>query len=264
MSKIAVVTGAGSGVGRAVAIKLVAQGWRVALIGRTEETLRKTAELTSNKEACMNTPLRVGDAEATQRVIGSILGKSGTIDLLVNAAGTNVPKRSLEVLSMSDYHEMMDSNLNGDSWSDRVFINPNGDPLIGSAARPLRNTAGQTVAYLAANPAARYVSAPLGTLPDAGRNLLQLNPINNVDLTLAKRFNFTERYRLEFAVRAFNVLNHPQYTGGYVNDVQFLAFPPTDVLTRTSFDPASTNFQKWDKIFSSNSRTLTLSLKLSF
>jgi NADP-dependent 3-hydroxy acid dehydrogenase YdfG len=113
MSKIAVVTGAGSGVGRAVAIKLVAQGWRVALIGRTEETLRKSAELTGNPEACMSTPLRVGDAEATQRVIGSILGKSGTIDLLVNAAGTNVPKRSLEVLSMSDYHEMMDSNLNG-------------------------------------------------------------------------------------------------------------------------------------------------------
>ena len=158
----------------------------------------------------------------------------------------------------------IDSNLNGDSWSDRVFINPNGDPSIGSAARPLRNSAGQTVAYLAANPAARYVSAPLGTLPDAGRNLLQLNPINNLDLTLAKRFNFTERYRLEFAVRAFNVLNHPQYTGGYLNDVQFLAFPPTDVLTRASFDPASTSFQKWDRVFSSNSRTLTLSLKLSF
>ena len=86
-------------------------------------------------------------------------------------------------------------------------------------------------------------------------------------MTLAKRFNFTERYRLEFAVRAFNVLNHPQYTGGFLDDVQFLAFPPNaaaGVLARTSFDPASTNFQKWDQVFSSNSRALTLSLKLSF
>ncbi len=161
----------------------------------------------------------------------------------------------------------IDSNLNGDSASDRVFFNPAGDPAIGSPTRALRNNAGQTVAYLATNPAAGYVSAPLGTLPNAGRNLLHLNPINDVDVTLAKRFTFGERYRMEFAVRAFNVLNHPQYTGGYLNDVLFLAFPPNSAggaLARASFDPASTSFQKWDQVFSSNSRTLTLSLKLSF
>jgi hypothetical protein len=161
----------------------------------------------------------------------------------------------------------IDSNLNGDSASDRVFFNPAGGPAIGSPTRALRNTAGQTVAYLATNPAAGYVSAPLGTLPNAGRNLLHLNPINDVDVTLAKRFTFGERYRMEFAARAFNVLNHPQYTGGYLNDVLFLAFPPNSAggaLARASFDPASTSFQKWDQVFSSNSRTLTLSLKLSF
>jgi hypothetical protein len=86
-------------------------------------------------------------------------------------------------------------------------------------------------------------------------------------VTLAKRFTFGERYRMEFAARAFNVLNHPQYTGGYLNDVLFQAFPPNSAggaLARASFDPASTSFQKWDQVFSSNSRTLTLSLKLSF
>jgi hypothetical protein len=161
----------------------------------------------------------------------------------------------------------MDSNLNADPASDRVFVNPNGDPTIGSAARALRNTAGQTVAYVAANPAAGYVSAPLGTLPDAGRNLLHLNPINDVDMTLAKRFNVRERYRLEFAARVFNILNHPQYTGGYLNDVLFSPFPPNStagLLALGSFDPASTSFRKWDQVFSSNSRTLTLSMKLSF
>ena len=80
-----------------------------------------------------------------------------------------------------------DANLNGDSASDRVFLNPTGDPALGSGTRALRNSGGQTVAYLATNPAARYVAAPLGTLPDGGRSLLNLNPINDVDVTLAKR-----------------------------------------------------------------------------
>ena len=122
MSKVAVVTGAGSGVGRASAVKLVQQGWSVALIGRTEDTLRKTAELTGNAKACLITPLRIGDLDATKKIAESILAKLGRIDLLVNAAGTNVPKRSLEVLSTSDYHEMMDSNLNGAFYLVQIFL----------------------------------------------------------------------------------------------------------------------------------------------
>jgi NADP-dependent 3-hydroxy acid dehydrogenase YdfG len=122
MSKLAVITGAGSGVGRASAVKLVQQGWSVALIGRTEETLRKTADQTGNAKSCLITPLRVGDLEATKKVAESILAKFGRIDLLVNAAGTNVPKRSLEVLSMADYHEMIDSNLNGAFYLVQAFL----------------------------------------------------------------------------------------------------------------------------------------------
>ena len=122
MSKAAVVTGAGSGVGRATAIKLVQEGWSVALIGRTEETLRATAKLTGKEGACVITPLRIGDLEGTKKTAESILAKFGRIDLLVNAAGTNVPKRSLEVLSMADYHEMMDSNLNGAFYLVQAFL----------------------------------------------------------------------------------------------------------------------------------------------
>jgi hypothetical protein len=160
-----------------------------------------------------------------------------------------------------------DANLNGDSASDRVFLNPTGDPALGSGTRALRNSGGQTVAYLATNPAARYVAAPLGTLPDGGRSLLNLNPINDVDVTLAKRFTLGERYRLEFAARAFNLFNHPQYAGGFLDDVLAAPYPPNSasgVLARASFDPQSSLFRQWDQVFSSNPRTLTLSLKLSF
>jgi NAD(P)-dependent dehydrogenase (short-subunit alcohol dehydrogenase family) len=122
MNKIAIVTGAGSGVGRATAIKLVAQGWSAALIGRTEKTLRETAGLTSNADACSIWPLRIGDLEATHRIGTAILERHGRADLLVNAAGTNVPNRSFEVLSAQDYQEMLDSNLNGAYYLIQAFL----------------------------------------------------------------------------------------------------------------------------------------------
>src|SRR5262245_44938500 len=122
MEKIAVVTGAGSGVGRATAIKLVQQGWRVALIGRTEQTLRATAALTTQANYCSIHPLRIGDLEATNKTAKAILAEHGRIDLLVNSAGTNVPRRSLEVLSIEDYRDMLDSNLNGAYYLTQGFL----------------------------------------------------------------------------------------------------------------------------------------------
>jgi hypothetical protein len=113
----------------------------------------------------------------------------------------------------------VDSNLNGDSAPDRVFVNPAGNRNLGTPALPLTNSAGDTVAYAAANPNAMFVTAPNGTLPNGGRSLLNLSPIHNIDLTLLKRFAITERIELEFSARATNIFNHPQYTGGYLNDV---------------------------------------------
>ncbi|HZS57338.1 MAG TPA: carboxypeptidase regulatory-like domain-containing protein [Bryobacteraceae bacterium] len=160
-----------------------------------------------------------------------------------------------------------DSNLNADSAPDRVFINPAGNPGLGSGVQALTNSAGQTVAYAATNPNARYVSAPQGTLPSGGRSLIALNPINDVDLTLAKRIDITERWKAQFAIRVFNVFNHPQYTGGFLDDTTFTEYSPNSVagqLARTSFDPKSSVFQQWDQVFSSNPRSVTLSLKLIF
>ncbi len=113
MNKVAVVTGAGSGVGRATAVKLILQGWNVVLIGRNEENLEVTADLSGNPSLCVVYPLRIGDAAQTQKMAESVLNRFSRIDALVNAAGTNVPKRSLEVLSSEDYHEMLNTNLNG-------------------------------------------------------------------------------------------------------------------------------------------------------
>ncbi len=170
-----------------------------------------------------------------------------------------------------------DSNLNGDSAPDRVIINPAGNQNLGSDAIPLTNSAGQTVAYLATNPNARFVTAPKGTLPNSGRNLLSLNPIDNIDLTLLKRISLTERFKVEFSARAINVLNHPQYTGGYLNDVGAFGGPnginagggyaqgsAAGNLVRTAIEPGSSIFEQWSQAFSSNPRQLQLALKLIF
>jgi hypothetical protein len=157
----------------------------------------------------------------------------------------------------------VDSNLNGDSAPDRVMVNPNGgNPGIGSGVTPLTNSAGQTVAFLVKNPAAKYAQAPKGTLPDAGRNTKMLNPIDDIDLTAAKRFNITESKVIELSARAFNVLNHPQYVGGFLNDVAPIGATNTD--QRLFMEPQSALFNQITQVWSSNPRTMVVTLKFTF
>ena len=125
--------------------------------------------------------------------------------------------------TLVDVQSGVDSNLNGDSAGDRVFVNPSGRSNIGSGVTALTNSSGDVVAYLANNPNARYIQAGLGTLPDGGRNTAHLNPIDDIDMTIAKALNITESKRVQFSARFFNILNHPQYVGGNVSDVAAVA-----------------------------------------
>jgi hypothetical protein len=164
-----------------------------------------------------------------------------------------------------------DSNLNGDSAGDRTFVNGNGQPGLGSGTTPLTNSAGQTVAYLVNNPNARYITAPKGTLPTGGRNTGMLPPIDDIDITFAKNLNITERFRLQFAARVFNLLNHPQYVGGFISDVApaGTALPGTNSsltssLVHNFLIPTSSIFADPTQAFSSNPRMMQLSMKLMF
>jgi NAD(P)-dependent dehydrogenase (short-subunit alcohol dehydrogenase family) len=119
----AVVTGAGSGVGRATALALAREGWRVAILGRRREVLDETASLApAGSIPMLVLPCDIGDETAVARVGGEVLKQFGTVDVLVNAAGTNTPRRSLEVLSPSDYRHLIDTNLNGAYWCVQAFL----------------------------------------------------------------------------------------------------------------------------------------------
>jgi hypothetical protein len=162
----------------------------------------------------------------------------------------------------------LDANLNQDTWADRVFINPNGVGNTGTDVSPLMNTAGETVGYLVNDPTAKYVRGAPGTMPNGGRNTLAVRPTNDIDASLLKRFSLTERFKLELQGQFSNILNHPQYTGGYINHVDganpSLVAITTSGAVRNYLTPGNAIFNRPDLTFFSNARTMTVLARLTF
>ncbi len=121
--KTAIVTGGGSGVGRALALKLVKEAWRVAILGRRIEALDETKRLAGPAASQLTThACDVGNSDAVAAVGREILEQFGNVDALVNSAGTNVPRRALAVLSLDGYHATMDANLHGAYYCVQAFL----------------------------------------------------------------------------------------------------------------------------------------------
>jgi NADP-dependent 3-hydroxy acid dehydrogenase YdfG len=123
MDKFAVVTGAGSGVGQAVALALAKENWRVALVGRRRQALEQTISQAGSMAANLGAyPCDIGDPAAVQKMAGAVLDAFQCVELLVNAAGTNAKKRSLTELSLEDYQRMLATNLNGAYYCAQAFL----------------------------------------------------------------------------------------------------------------------------------------------
>lgn len=113
-SKIAMVTGAGSGVGRAVAQSLLNAGWSVVLTGRRQEKLDETARLAGAQEAhCLAVPADVSQAADVHALFEQTQARFGRLDLLFNNAGVFVPAVPIDELSLADWQSSVDVNLTG-------------------------------------------------------------------------------------------------------------------------------------------------------
>jgi NAD(P)-dependent dehydrogenase (short-subunit alcohol dehydrogenase family) len=112
--KVALVTGAGSGIGRACARKLLANGFAVVLAGRRAAPLEALAdEARARGEEALAAPCDVTDAAAVEALFETIRTRYGRLDLLFNNAGRNAPAVDLDELSVDDWRAVVDTNLTG-------------------------------------------------------------------------------------------------------------------------------------------------------
>ncbi len=121
-AKVAVITGAGTGVGQASAIKMAELGYRVVLLGRTPATLTETENKLPAGAVRLVYPCDIAQAEAVDEVARKVEQEFGRVDLVVNAAGVNVPDRSLEKLSLEDYRLIMGVNIDGAFYLAQAFL----------------------------------------------------------------------------------------------------------------------------------------------
>ncbi len=156
----------------------------------------------------------------------------------------------------------VDSNLNGDNAGDRCIYNAAGVPGTTSTVTALTNTAGETVAYMADNPTAQYITAGAGAFTTTARNTIATPNINNWDMNVLKRVNITERQSIEFQASFLNLFNHAQYVPGYISDVAPLGFTTSNV--RNTLTPGKSIFEQWNQVFTNHPRQMVLVLKYNF
>jgi len=153
--KVAIITGAGTGIGKAAAVALLKDGYRVVLAGRRREPLEQAiAEAAATAGAALAVPTDVGDPASVRALFARTREAFGRLDVLFNNAGTGAPAINLEDLSVEQWKNVVDINLTGAFLCTQEAIrlmkeqNPRGGRIINngsiSAHAPRPNSAPYT------------------------------------------------------------------------------------------------------------------------
>lgn len=111
--RVAIVTGAGTGVGRAAALALLGDGYRVVLAGRRPEPLARVATESGAGSRVLAVPTDVADEQAVRTLFDACVEHFGRLDLVFNNAGGGAPAVPLEDLSLAQWQRVVDVNLTG-------------------------------------------------------------------------------------------------------------------------------------------------------
>ena len=154
MSKVAVVTGAGSGIGRAVSLALAGAGWRVALAGRRAEALQET--LASGPPGSMlAVPTDVSDPAQVAALFAKTVATFGRVDLLFNNAGSGAPPIEIDEHDIGHWRRVVDVNLTGAFLCTRAAFgqmkrqDPKGGRIINNGSISAHAPRPRSIAYTA-------------------------------------------------------------------------------------------------------------------
>ncbi|WP_419992403.1 SDR family oxidoreductase [Streptomyces boninensis] len=156
--KTAVITGAGSGIGRACALGLLARGWSVALVGRRHAPLEETAELAGARHGknAVSFPADITDERAVTALFAAVRDRFGRVDLLFNNAADTMPYIPTEDVAAADWHRVMDSIATGTFLCSREAFrtmraqDPRGGRIINNGAPSSHTPRPDSIAFTAA------------------------------------------------------------------------------------------------------------------
>jgi NAD(P)-dependent dehydrogenase (short-subunit alcohol dehydrogenase family) len=154
MTKVAIVTGAGSGIGRAVSLGLVRSGWSVTLAGRRANVLEETATL-ADAGATLVQPTDVADPDSVDALFDAAKARFGRVDLVFNNAGTGAPPTPIEEHSIEHWRRVVDVNLTGAFLCTRAAFrlmkdqDPRGGRIINNGSISAHAPRPRSIAYTA-------------------------------------------------------------------------------------------------------------------
>ncbi len=154
--RIAIITGAGSGIGRAVAITLAAKGYRLALAGRRADALDESAALAiGSPDPILCVPTDVSDAASVTALFNAVVARFGRVDLLFNNAGLNGGRFHIEDMDVARFKEVVDVNLTGAFLCMQAAFrvmkaqSPQGGRIINNGSISAHSPRPDTIAYCA-------------------------------------------------------------------------------------------------------------------
>ena len=124
LTETVVVTGAGSGIGQAVALRFAREGWQVALVGRRIEPLLETSRSAAAgaQDRLAAFACDVSDAASVAVMAAAVIDHFGRVDVLVNSAGINIKRRALADVSPEDWRRVLATNLDGAFFCTQAFL----------------------------------------------------------------------------------------------------------------------------------------------